>query len=233
MDDDNLNNFLKTSMSEKQKENLIVISNDYADSIFKKYNYEIPGLDDNDIVCFIHPDIKILDLYFEEKIEMIFNLRSDIGLVGIYGTTSFNDQCGWWLNDRKQYGRGHIMQHLPNKEPFHMEDRIGFFDDVVSIDGCCFFVRGNVLKNVKFDEQTFSGYHMYDCDYSFSVLESGYKIAVADILVEHKSEGPLPPEWFENRTIFHEKWSKKGYIFPINTSSFGGVITGVDKICNK
>ncbi len=42
----------------------------------------------------------------------------------------------------------------------------------------------------------------------------GYNVAVADILVHHKSEGPMQENWFEARKEFETKWKGNGISFP-------------------
>jgi hypothetical protein len=208
------------------KENSMIIENSIdLDSMAKKYNnaisdIELNGLEDQDIIVFVHEDVKLLDESFEEKLKMVFNRKRDVGLIGVYGTTKFVEAGGWWMSDRKEYGRGHIIQGLPDKEPFHMQDRIGFFDDVVSVDGCMIAIKGEIInEGFKFDE-TLDGYHFYDVDASFTILEMGYKVAVADVLIEHASEGPLNEQWEITRKDFVNKWKDKGYIFPVTVQQF-------------
>ena len=195
------------------------------DSMAKKYNHaineiELNGLEDDDILVFAHEDVKLLDETFVQKLEMIFKKKKDIGLVGIYGTTLFPESGGWWMADRSQHGRGHIMQGLPDKPTFHMQDRIGFFEDVASVDGCMIAIKGSMInEGFRFDE-TIEGYHFYDVDASFTILEMGYKVAVADILIEHASHGPLGESWENARVDFINKWKDKGYIFPITIQQF-------------
>jgi hypothetical protein len=194
--------------------------------MFSKYNYGLKmlkeKLNDDDVVCFVHEDVRILDDHFESKAQMVFDNCPDIGILGVYGTTEFTEGGGWWMTDRKLNCRGHIMQDKPElSEPFHMtEGHIGFYDDLVSVDGCCFFMRGKIAQNYSFDDFTYDGYHFYDVDCCFSVLEMGYKISVADILIEHASEGPLPDSWHQNRMKFLEKWSLRGKSFPITKNNF-------------
>ena len=204
----------------------VIVKNEDADSMFGKYNYGLNvlknKLKDDDVVCFVHEDIKILDENFESKAQMVFNHRQDIGILGVYGTKEFTDGGGWWMTNRRLNCRGHIMQGRPDlAEPFHMTDgHIGFYDDLVSVDGCCFFMNGKIAQNYSFDTFTYDGYHFYDCDCCFSILEMGYKIAVADILVEHASEGPLPESWHKNRQKFLDKWMSKGKVFPVTKNNF-------------
>ncbi len=202
-----------------------VIEDEGHTSIFSKYNrgIEMANPEDDDILVFVHEDVKILDKNFFEKLEMVFLKKSDVGIVGMIGTTSFSEAGGWWICNHS-FHKGSLMQGKPGtngKETFHMNRGRGFFDNLVSVDGFCFAVRGKVCKEVKFDEPTYpNAFHFYDVDYCFSVLEKGWKVAIADIFTEHASEGPLPESWFKNKDIFLNKWKSKGYKFPIELSQF-------------
>jgi hypothetical protein len=82
------------------------------------------------------------------------------------------------------------------------------------------FVRGSVAKAIKFDEVTYNdAYDFYDLDYSLTCLENGVRVAVLDILVEHKSAGTgiYKDSWAKNKEIFLNKWTAKGYTFPISS----------------
>lgn len=219
---------LEPTMKESWLKNTIRVYK--GSSIFEKYNLAVDillerfSLEDSDIVIFLHNDIAIKDQYFEEKLQMVFERRSDIGLVGVYGTTQFEDKGAWWLCDRSLYGRGNILQRFPNGLIGPMTDLKGFFDDIVSLDGCIMALRGSLAKKKLWDSQTFKGYHMYDSDFCFEVLDkTSFKIAVADILVFHDSPG-MPPnmeEWNENVSKLNSKWTSKGYSFPLTVKSFG------------
>lgn len=211
----------------ENKKHKMIIGNDVTDDIFKKYNYALNTMEfeDDDILAFVHEDIRILDLKMESKVEMVFKHRKDIGILGVYGTTAFPEAGGWWLCNRELHARGHIYQGFPGvvEKPFYMHDgkhNVGFFDNLTSVDGCCFFMSGRMAKRYRFDERTFKGYHFYDCDTTFSALQMGYKVAVADILVEHLSEGPLPTSWFTNKDKFIKKWKNLGYKFPVTAGQF-------------
>jgi len=197
-------------------------------SMFEKYNsgiqawiedYKMP-LQDNDILCFMHEDIEIIDKDFTEKVEYIFNNRPKVGVLGVIGTKSFAETGGWWLTSSDKLS-GHIIQGRPDlSESFHMIKKIEYTEDAVSVDGCIFLVRASLAKQLLFDDSTFGGYHFYDCDYCYSTLEKGFHIAIADILVSHASEGPMDNTWIENRNKFISKWKSKGLIFPVTKASF-------------
>lgn len=168
--------------------------NNIPNGLFEKYNlgknyYVQQGLDDNDIVVFVHADVKILDEAFEEKLEYAFqNLNIDIA--GVIGATELHETCGWWLSDASLLG-GHLIQWKSETEKYHMTRAIGNFSDMTVVDGLFVAVRGVSFEEVGFWFQGIVGsYDFYD--YDFCVFEAkalGSKILVLDILVGHHSVG--------------------------------------------
>lgn len=225
--DSDYENNLKFSMKNQWVNNTIFVNNTNGNSIFKKYNYalnklKLQGLTDSDIICFTHSDVKILDPSFEEKIKLLFSFKTNLGIVGVIGTRLFERTGGWWTTDRNIYTRGHIIQGLPDKTEFHMCEKGGWggFYDVVTVDGCMFFMSGKMANQYNFDDRTFSDYHFYDVDTCFTALEMGFNVMVADILIKHQSEGPLSEKWFNDLNNLIKKWEDKGYLFPLTLSSF-------------
>jgi ferredoxin len=85
-------------------------------------------------------------------------------------------------------------------------------------DGLCIMVRGSLVKQLRFDEDTYQNtYNFYDYDYCLEARQLGYTVGVFDILLEHRSagEGIHKPDWNETRIKFINKWINKGYSFPI------------------
>jgi hypothetical protein len=54
------------------------------------------------------------------------------------------------------------------------------------------------------------------------MLEMGYKIACADILIYHDSEGKgvFHPSWETTKNIFFNKWNSNGYTLPYSCNQF-------------
>lgn len=185
-------------------------------SMYSKYNTGIALANpaDDDILVFVHEDVRIVDENFFHKLSLVFEKRKDVGVVGIVGTKEL-DINGWWINDRKHHV-GHWIQGYDDGSQREMIRKIGYDENMLVVDGCCFAVRGKVAKQIPFMATLFSGYfHFYDYSYCISVLEAGWKVAVADILIYHKSEGGLPANWHEAKNIFHKHYVTKGYRFPI------------------
>ncbi|MFW6247428.1 MAG: glycosyltransferase [bacterium] len=209
--------------------------------IFKKMNAGIEaaiesGLQDDDIVVFSHEDVGVLDNLFKEKVELIFSEKPDIALIGVVGATELTEKGAWWANepfmvdkDGNQKGSlvGHLIQGKGNGkqgEGFHLQKgAIGFFDNIVAIDGCIMITKGMFIKEgLRFDDENYDGNDFYDCDICMTVLGMGYSIAVADILVYHESPGMgvFTDGWKRAKDIFIKKWTDYGYELPFTTDQF-------------
>ncbi len=140
-------------------------------------------------------------------------------MAGVIGTTELHETCGWWLSNQSLH-RGHLIQWVDDNEDhkYHMTRTEGNFSDICVVDGLCMFVMGHIAKNLKWDYQTYpESYDMYDYDYCLSVMGHGYKVAVLDILLEHRSagNGVLKDSWSTNKERFLNKWKSMGLNFPI------------------
>jgi len=223
VEDQDLYTYLLPSLTTDQSNNLFFVTNDEANSICEKYNIGVQkikqtygefGIDD--VVVFLHSDVSIHDDLLEDKLELLFDDDKQLGMAGVYGTTLLTEHGGWWMSERSNYGRGHIIQGLETGLTKHMVDRIGYFDDIVSLDGCFMAIRGGIMNYFKFDE-SYGGYHFYDVDTSLSLQHEGWKIAVADILIKHQSEGPVGDSWTNSKHSCINKWKAKGVIFPVTS----------------
>lgn len=224
---DRYQEFLKTSLEDVPNDYVRVhVPNDSVDphGLNEKYNlgvqllHENGGIADNDIICFCHADVKIVDPAFAEKVTYAFD-NLDIGVAGVIGTTKLEESGGWWHGD-KEFHRGHLIQWVDadEKNKYHMIRAKGNFLNMAVVDGLCMFVRGSVIKKFQFDTQTYVGsYDFYDYDYCLTALSQGHKVAVLDVLVEHGSSGTgiFKDSWSENRLKFINKWTNKGIRFPI------------------
>jgi hypothetical protein len=201
------------------------------ESIFQKYNAgidklvnntECDPLKDDDVVAFCHEDVKLLDPNFVQKVELVFSQRGDIGLCGVVGSTEIGDTGGWWHASPDKL-RGHIIQENGTTANHLLKGPVGFFDDLVVVDGLCFFIRGSLLINgLRFDQTTYTGFDFYDLDICLSVLEKGFKIGCADILLQHRSIGDVSKKnnWYASRDRFIKKWKDKNLSFPLTQKTF-------------
>jgi hypothetical protein len=158
---------------------------------------------------------------FTDKINYLFENKKDVGICVVVGTEELNELGGWWMNAPTKL-KGHIIQENNGKDTHLVKGEIGYFNNIVAVDGCIFCVRGKILKEgLKFDT-TFKGFHFYEINFCLDMLlKTDYKICVADILIRHKSMGigSLTKEWFEAKKQMIDKYKNKGLFFPISIES--------------
>jgi len=201
------------------------------ENIFKKYNASIEALfktdlKDDDIIIFAHSDVGIIDNIFKEKLELLFSEKNDVAVVGIAGAIELTERGGWWMTTPDKM-RGHLIQGKEGGgqgEGFHLQKgAIGYFDDVIAVDGCIMVTLGRFIKEgLAFDDKTYDSSDFYDIDFCFRAQEMGYKVAVADILVYHQSSGMgvFNEAWKDSKDRFIKKWSDKGLVMPFTRDQF-------------
>lgn len=212
-----------TSISKLGTKTKIHIESDNDLTIFQKYNRALENaeIDDNDVIVFLHDDIEIRDDNFEKKLDLYFKYKTKVGIAGVIGTNVFTENGGWWLTDRSIHTRGRIIQGFSDNSEHSMIEMGGMNDSqIVSVDGCIIFMRGSIAKTFRFDTITYDGYHFYDVDTCFTLMEQGWNVGIVDILVKHGSEGLLNYTWHNNKDKFIKKWKEKGYTFPITKQQF-------------
>lgn len=192
-------------------------------SMMKKYNDGISELESmyklspDDVIVFVHEDVKLMDIYFENKITNYFKKYKDLGVAGVYGSVSYNGG-GWWNHDRPKNARGHIIQGGPDGlGSFPMVENRGNHFDIVVADGCMLAVRYDRLLKGKFRDNEWEGYHHYDNSFCLdTLLYTDYKVAVLDITIYHASIGELDEGWVEVSNYLKNHYMNLGLNFPID-----------------
>jgi hypothetical protein len=161
----------------------LVLKRRDQDSIFAGYNsildeaQELAGLD---ALVLLHEDTELRDPLFEEKIRQLFSDRL-IGLAGAIGASGVTS-LSWWEGDR--HGRaswnGPLRGDGPRVDDFGTETA-----DVDCVDGLLLVLSPWVVRNVRFDDRYFRGFHGYDIDFSFAVRHAGKRVVVSDFPLHH------------------------------------------------
>lgn len=205
---------LKQSISEQigcDSELVIIDNSTSSRSIFQAYNEGVKR-SKGDILCFCHEDILFRSNNWGALIQDLFSDET-IGAIGVIGTHFLpKAPMYWWcspyisqysinndkgistLNDTRDYFRGNIA-------------------DVAAVDGVCFFIPKSLFQTIRFDVQTFSGFHAYDMDISMQIQKLGKRVCVTDVLtIEHFwSEDSFQNQSYmakldANMELFYNKW---------------------------
>ena len=193
---------------------LVIIDNSNDNlSIFKAYNEGVVR-SKGEILCFCHDDVLFRSENWGANVHALFTDES-IGAVGVIGTHFLpNAPMYWWSSPfisqySINYDNGQANLN-DNREFFH-----GHLADVVAIDGVCFFIPKRLFSSIRFDDENYDGFHLYDMDISMQVQKLGKRVCVTDVLtIEHFwSEASFNDKKYmavldNNLNLFQKKWEK-------------------------
>jgi hypothetical protein len=163
-----------------------------------------------DILCFIHEDIIIKTNDWGKKLIELFK-DPKLGLVGVAGSGYRPITPTKWGGIGGRTTHKNIIQTFKNSDKpdhhYYINPKDEILSDVTCVDGVWLTTTKNVASEIKFDEDTFKGFHLYDMDFCMSVIQK-YKVAVTyEILIHHLSDGSYGKGWMEDNLKFFEKWN--------------------------
>ena len=154
---------------------------------------------------------------------------NNTGIIGLAGGTFKSAYPSSWGEHASRCARLNVYQ--ANKEEI-VHDYINPYDETYSevliLDGVFMFVRKYVWEQIRFDENTFEGFHLYDLDFSFHVNQYYKNYVCYSIKLKHYSLGSFGREWMEDGIKFTEKWAKE---LPKSIHSLGGMEESTDSFC--
>ncbi len=158
-------------------------------------------------LCFVHEDVVFCDNHWDIAVLERFEIRSDLGLLGVAGSVLRPDlPIGIILGvsnlDRATFR--HIDESntmLEVRCPFPVEEC-----QVRVLDGVFLFTRREAWERFPFDENV-RGFHFYDVDFSFRIAQH-YRLEVApNLMLEHNStESRYTPKG--HRVGYNADWVK-------------------------
>jgi GT2 family glycosyltransferase len=168
-------------------------------SIFSAYNEVLEAFADApdlEALVLLHEDLEIVDSDFCGKVRRRLADPSVaiLGVIGARGVTSL----AWWEGE----GHGRCL------ETRGVVDFGGGRHDVDTVDGLLMVLSPWAVRNLRFDEERFSGFHGYDADLCFQARAAGRRVVVDEIAVIHHTKGgygDLEAYAGCDRT-FREKW---------------------------
>jgi hypothetical protein len=173
-----------------------------------------------DMLCFMHEDIIIESKGWGSILKKTFDEHPEIGLLGVFGSDykSITPMSWHGLEPRNIFA--HIIQSYKHstKEPLYFTNPPNStLEYVACVDGLWLATKREVVKEFRFDESTFKGFHCYDLDYCLTVGQK-YKVGVVyGISLNHLSEGSYSGEWMEDNLKLHEKWKD---VLPVNINNY-------------
>lgn len=163
-----------------------------------------------DAIILSHDDIEVLNPAFAERVE--HHLRS-FDLIGVAGTTRVCHPS--WAKAGPPHVYGQIVQKRADRDTYLVytwgapQRSVG---NIQALDGVFFACRRSLFDRVRFDP-AYTGWHLYDIDFSYTAYRAGFRLGVAtDLhLIHHERATHPDPTWRDMAGIF---WGKYGHLMP-------------------
>jgi GT2 family glycosyltransferase len=217
-----MSTFIFSATKGKKEDTLLYQNNKFDYDIFfkenntislaKNYNKAIDfALKERfDYLVLCHDDI-IIETDINKKIPRLMN---DFDVIGVAGTVECKlQEPALWHIMGGGFGSGKLHGAVAhgNAEQKQMTAFGPYPKRVVLIDGVFMCIKREVFKNIRFDEECPSKFHMYDLDYSLSCHKADYRVGVGDVMITHSSPGlrEFTDEFLKGQEWFLNKWKGK------------------------
>jgi len=182
----------------------LIIEASAEESIFGAYNEVLDAVadrEDLEALVLLHEDVEITDSQFCAKLRAQL-ADPDVAIVGVIGARGVSG-LEWWAADP----RGYVV------ETRGAADFGRGVHEVECVDGLLLILSSWAVRNLRFDEQRFSGFHAYDLDICFQARAAGRKVVVADLLVTHHTKGGYGDraEFAQADGLWRAKWTSSRF----------------------
>lgn len=146
-----------------------------------------------DVLILSHDDVDILAPDFLAR---LLRALQHFDLCGVAGATRLTGPAWGWA------GHPHVHGWIAHRPGGHGAWRPAFWSPApmtsgaVALDGVFLAGRRHVFEQVRFDAQTFDGFHGYDIDFTLRAAQAGYRVGVCgDLGLVHESLGVFDADW--------------------------------------
>ena len=146
-----------------------------------------------EVIVLSHDDIDIVAPDFAAR--LIARLEHN-DVLGVVGSTRIDGPSIGWSGH--PHLRGWITHRVPNSPGWSVDvlHPSPVASDISMLDGVFLAARREVFEKVRFDAETFDGFHLYDLDWSYRAASAGCRLGVAgDLLLVHFSRGQYGEQW--------------------------------------
>lgn len=188
-----------------------IIRIDDAKSLCEGYNRGI-ALSRGEYLVFSHDDIEIWTPDFGRRLLRHLEICD---LVGVAGTNLLVDTGGryklWKYTSWGAAGLGNVFGRIvePQGEGYAVVvygTPAILIEGIQALDGVFFAARRGVVESLRFDEEIFDGFHLYDLDFTYRAFQKGFHLGVfTDIAIVHESSGNYDEQYFN----YHRRFLKK------------------------
>ena len=181
-----------------------IIRIDDARSLAEGYNRGIERAR-GELLLFSHDDVRIVNRDFGAR---CFAHLDHCDLLGIAGSAVLSG--GSWVSA----GWPHLAGQIGADESEAGTIAVNIFGTgpalvggMQALDGVLLFARRALAQELRFDQETFDGWHLYDIDFSYRAALAGHRVATAnDVLVVHASGGRFGAKWKHYERRFLKKY---------------------------
>ncbi len=195
-----------------------------ARSLAEGYNRAVSAAK-GDLLLFSHDDVEALNADFKQR---LFDHMAHADLVGVAGATKVVG--GAWALAAPPHVFGQIAHVHPREKHY---DAIIWgaprrrIDGVKVMDGVFLCAKRAVAEKVRFDDTTFTGFHVYDLDFTFRSHLAGFRLAVGcDLCLLHFSAGRWDQSWKHFEDVFRAKFH--GHLEGQGRRAYRNTVVGVE-----
>ncbi len=195
---------------------LCVIDNSRNEyNIFTAYNEGVHRAK-GDILCFMHEDILFHTNGWGRIVEEIFKQQDMLGMIGVIGGQFFpKTPTSYWEGG---CGIGQIIQGFTeqgqyrtflNGKKIETGNEPYMLEEVVAVDGLWMCTPMLLFEQgiIRWDCESFDGFHCYDMDICLQTIHAGYRVAaIGGIVVEHMSFGNTDTNYCKQSQKLFDKW---------------------------
>ena len=164
-----------------------------------------------DILVFVHEDVFFMEEGWGKVLQSKFSADSSVGLIGVAGTQYLLADDLRWHIAGQPFLKGRVIHELDKGGRFILT--VFSWDktdaEVVAVDGLFFAVKKELFSRVRFDDNTFRGFHFYDLDVCMQIRQTHKCMVTWDILLKHLSAGKNDPSWHNAANLFAQKHQKE------------------------
>ncbi len=168
-------------------------------SILEVYNEALDHfatVEELEALVLLHEDTELLDPDFGAIVRRTLSdpAVAVIGAIGARGVTSL----AWWEGEMV----GRIVETRGSIDRGCDEPAVD------AVDGLLMVLSPWAVRNLRFDDATYAGFHAYDVDFCFAARAAGRKVVVADLSVVHHTKGGYGDQqaWLRSDARFRAKW---------------------------
>jgi len=179
-------------------------------------------------LVFCHDDIEFVNPDFASRVS---HHLSHADLIGVAGASALVN--GSWGDAGPPHLYGHVIHPAATGGFVYLvaglQDQL--MTGATALDGLWMACRREVWERVRFDEETFDGFHLYDIDFSHRASLAGFKVAVAgDLLIQHFSTGQYDQRWQRYNQRFLAKFPALSNVPNVDRYSLNVKLASIDQV---